>query len=129
MIVVGLALLRDGLLLAAQRSEPEAMRGLWEFPGGKVEPGESEQDALVREISEELGVDVRVGDFVGEVRVIDGTIPLRIYLGELVDPTHEPVAVEHLALRWVSRHDISGLEWIPADLPIVQQLVASGVLA
>ncbi|RCV47194.1 NUDIX domain-containing protein, partial [Marinitenerispora sediminis] len=58
-IVVGAAIVRDGVLLAAQRAEPPQMRGRWELPGGKVDPGESDEEALVRECREELGVRIR----------------------------------------------------------------------
>lgn len=126
MRVVGAALLRDGLLLAAQRSEPEAMRGLWEFPGGKVKVGESDEQALTREIGEELGAAIRVGDAFGEVEILDGAARMTVYLAELVEG--EPSALEHLSIRWVGATGARALNWIPADVPLVEGLVESGLL-
>ena len=70
-IVVAAAIERDGRYLAARRTRPTDVAGLWEFPGGKVEPGETEEEALVREIREELGVEIAVGER------IPGEWPLR----------------------------------------------------
>ena len=119
-VVVGAAVVRDGMVLAAQRADPPELRGLWEFPGGKVEPGESEQDALVRECREELGCELAVGEFLGETGILDGRAVLRVWLASVADGEPEPV--EHLAVRWLAADDLLGVEWIPADLPLVSLL-------
>ena len=117
-------------LLVAQRAYPAKLRGLWEFPGGKQEPGERAQEALVRECSEELGVTVRL---LAEVPAPDpegwplkGTAVMRVFTA-VVTGDREPVAGEdHLQLRWVDLDDpdpILDLDWIPADLPIVGALL------
>jgi len=129
--VVGAAIVDDGRVLVAQRSSGP-YRGLWEFPGGKVEPGESDLSALVRECTEELGVSIVPQAFVGEV-LLDGVVgggapgasTLRVWWARLADG--HPVAHEHAALRWVRAEDLEALDWIPADrplLPAVRSLLA-----
>jgi 8-oxo-dGTP pyrophosphatase MutT (NUDIX family) len=118
-VVVGAAILRDGRLLAARRSSPPAFAGGWEFPGGKVEHGETEAAALQRECAEELGVQVAVGARVGPDAVLPGGGVLRVYLATLVG-TSEPSALqEHDRLAWLGPHELSGVDWLPADWPIV----------
>jgi 8-oxo-dGTP diphosphatase len=123
-VVVGAALLRNGRVLAARRCAPEALAGGWEFPGGKVEAGESDLSALVRELHEELGVAVLPQAFLGEV-VLGGAIgggapgasTLRVWWARLA--SGEPVAREHAALRWVPSEELAALDWIPADRPLL----------
>ncbi|HSP38547.1 MAG TPA: (deoxy)nucleoside triphosphate pyrophosphohydrolase [Frankiaceae bacterium] len=117
-VVVGAALVDDGRLLAAQRTAPPELAGLWEFPGGKVEPGEDERTALARECWEELGVVVDVGDLLGEVAVPIGT--LRVYRASLV--RGQPQVREHSALRWLLANEVFDVPWIPVDLELVQHL-------
>jgi 8-oxo-dGTP diphosphatase len=119
-VVVGAALVHQGRLLAAQRAAPPELAGLWEFPGGKVEPGEDERDALVRECREELGVEVAVGDLLGEVPVPIGV--LRVYRAGLL--AGEPQAREHAALRWLAPSEAFDVPWIPVDLELVGRVAA-----
>lgn len=134
-VVVGAAILRAGRLLAAQRSRPTALAGYWELPGGKVEPGEDERAALVRECREELGIEVSVGARVGpDVRIgeagrrIDPDAPaddgmlLRIWSATILSGT--PYAHEHAALRWLTAGELADLPWLPADAPLVPHLQA-----
>ncbi len=119
LLVVGAAIFDDaGRLLAAQRAAPARYAGLWEFPGGKVEVGESAPDALVRECREELGIEIAVGDGVGEVPIDVGV--LRVYRASIV--RGEPHAREHQELRWLAPHEFGDVEWIAADRPLVQAL-------
>lgn len=127
LIVVGAAIIRDGRVLAAQRAEPERLRGLWEFPGGKTEPGETPAQALVRECREELGVTVRAGEPVGAdvpfPAPSDGhTRPavLRLLRAELL--AGEPRALEHREVRWVPAEGLRDLDWMPADVPFLEAL-------
>ncbi|MBV9844073.1 MAG: (deoxy)nucleoside triphosphate pyrophosphohydrolase [Kutzneria sp.] len=121
-VVVGAAIVRSGRVLAQQRAFPPDCAGRWEFPGGRVEAGESETDALARECREELGVSVRPGQRLGaDLPLANGTV-LRIYLAALVDPRAEPVAVEHGALRWVDSAELSTLPWLDADVAVLPDL-------
>ena len=115
--VVGAVALRGGQVLLAQRG-PGSYEGLWEFPGGKVERGEDDRVALAREIEEELGVAVVVGDFVAVGR--DERIELHCYRVEL---RGEPEALEHLALAWFPLAELSAVEVPPADVPAIEALL------
>ena len=118
--MVGAAIVRDGRVLAARRTAPPEARGLWEFPGGKVEPGEDPEEALVREIAEELGCVVRVrGALDGEQRIKRG-YALRVALAELVDG--EPVPHEHDAVRWLGPDALDEVAWLGPDLPFLPEL-------
>jgi 8-oxo-dGTP diphosphatase len=112
-VVVAGALIADGAVLVAQRQRPPELAGLWELPGGKVAPGETEGQALIRELREELGVDVLVGDRLGDDVAIAGGLILRAYLVTQTDGILHPH--DHGALRWVSAAELSDLAWVPAD--------------
>ncbi|MFQ1000385.1 (deoxy)nucleoside triphosphate pyrophosphohydrolase [Modestobacter sp. SSW1-42] len=131
--VVGAALVDDRRrVLVAQRGAG-GLAGLWEFPGGKVERGEPELAALVRECREELGIGVTPGVFLGEVPldgVVAGGAPgastLRVWSGRVT--AGELVAHEHSELRWLPAEELEALDWIPADrplLPAVRALLAA----
>jgi 8-oxo-dGTP diphosphatase len=112
-VVVAGALIADGAVLVAQRQRPPELAGLWELPGGKVAPGETEGQALIRELREELGVDVLVGARLGDDVEIAGGLVLRAYVVTQTGGTLHPH--DHRALRWVSAADLSDLPWVPAD--------------
>jgi 8-oxo-dGTP diphosphatase len=121
-VIVGAAIIRDGRVLGCARAEPPEMYGRWEFPGGKVEPGETEVEALVRECVEELDVSVVVGERVGEdVPLGHGWAVLRVYLARLADD-REPQRLEHAELRWLGADELDSVDWLPADGPIVAVL-------
>ena len=113
-------------LLAARRTEPPALAGGWEFPGGKVDSGEAALDALHRELQEEIGVTVQVGERVPSPEA-DGLWALgeryRMHVWLAVVTSGEPQPIEdHDALQWLDRSDLYAVAWLPADLPIVQAL-------
>jgi 8-oxo-dGTP diphosphatase len=122
--VVGAVLQRDGLILAARRGAGMTQSGLWEFPGGKVEPDETPADALRREIAEELGCTVDVGAHVAtcEHENGSGVVILDTYRCTLV--AGEPRALEHAEIRWLTPEQLADLPWSPADLPTVRRLLA-----
>ncbi|NYG06267.1 8-oxo-dGTP diphosphatase [Phycicoccus badiiscoriae] len=130
--VVGAAVLdslvRPTRLLAARRTEPPALAGGWEMPGGKVDPGETPEQALHREVREELGVEVELGERLPGP-LPDGRWPLgetfamTVWLARVT--AGEPAPIEdHDQLRWLEAHDLYAVPWLPADLPIID-LVAT----
>ncbi|MGU3653474.1 (deoxy)nucleoside triphosphate pyrophosphohydrolase [Mycolicibacterium sp. A43C] len=122
-IVVAGALISGGALLVAQRLRPVELRGLWELPGGKVAPGESEADALVRELREELGVEVSVGDALAAQVMLSPMMTMRAHLVTLRSGSPHPH--DHQALRWVRAADLDGLAWVPADRAWIPELTAA----
>lgn len=126
--VVGAVLLKDDKILAVRRSERMALPGLWEFPGGKIEPGEAPTTALQRELAEELKIHVAIGQQLTttEHEYDFGIVLLTTYLATLLGTN--PVLSEHSELRWLARNELFEVEWAPADVPTVN-LLASGVPA
>lgn len=120
MLVVGAALVRDGRVLATRRTHPPEAAGRWELPGGKVEPGETADAALVREIAEELACTVEVtGWLAGESPVREGLV-LRVALARLV--AGEPVPGEHDIVWWLGPDQLDDVDWLPADRPFLPEL-------
>jgi 8-oxo-dGTP diphosphatase len=121
-VIVAAVIITDRRVLACERSAPPEVAGRWEFPGGKVEPGETDEEALARECVEELGVRVEVGARVGpDVRLAHGRAVLRVFVVRLLDGD-EPRALEHAAMRWLSADELDTVHWLPADKPIVAAL-------
>ena len=121
--VVGAIIERAGTVFAARRNPERSAGGLWEFPGGKVEANETPEQALTREIKEELGVEVSIGNLVDTSlsNVAGLTIELACYLATLEGP--EPISsTDHDALTWVPIDELESLEWAPGDVPIIKRL-------
>jgi 8-oxo-dGTP diphosphatase len=122
--VVGAVITRDGLVMCAQRGHEGNLPGLWEFPGGKIEQGESKKAALVREISEELGCTVEVGDEVTTTthEYEFGEVTLTTFYCSLVSGT--PTLTEHTAITWLRPDELHTIAWAPADIPAVARIRA-----
>ena len=112
-IVVAGVLIAGPALLVAQRERPPELAGLWELPGGKVAPGESDAAGLERELHEELGVVVTVGERLGEDVALSETMTLRAY--RVTQTGGELSPNDHRALRWVTADELDSLPWVPAD--------------
>ena len=128
--VVGAALVDDldhpTRLLAARRTEPPALAGGWELPGGKLDPGETLQQALHRELREELGVAVRLGERVhgplpGGRWPLGERFAMTVWLAEVAEGEVAPLE-DHDELRWLTANELYAVAWLPADLPIVAAL-------
>ncbi|MFF5340856.1 (deoxy)nucleoside triphosphate pyrophosphohydrolase [Streptomyces althioticus] len=120
-VVVGAALWHEGRLLAARRSAPAELAGLWELPGGKVEPGETSDAAVVRELREELGVDAEA------VERVPGQWPLRtpyvmqVWTARLRPGSAAPRPLQdHDELRWLTPDRVGDVDWIEHDVPAVR---------
>jgi 8-oxo-dGTP diphosphatase len=116
-LVVGVAILRAGRVLAARRSYPADAAGRWEFPGGKVHQDETPDQAIVREIDEELGCTVDVTGWLPlEVPIREGLV-LRVATAGLTDGEPIPRHGEHDAVRWLRPDQLEDVDWLPADRP------------
>lgn len=123
--VVGAAVVRAGRVLAARRTRPAVAAGRWEFPGGKVEPGETPDEALVREVREELGVEVAVSRWLAASAPIGTTHLLTVAVADLL--TGSPRPTEHDALRWLGPDELEDVDWLDPDRPFLPEL--RGLLA
>ncbi len=109
-------------VFATQRGYGEYKDG-WEFPGGRVEPGETSEEALPREIREELDVEIKVGDLLVTVEhdYEDFHLSMDCFWCEIV--SGEPALLEHEAARWLTLEEIWDVDWLPADVKVVEEIV------
>lgn len=120
--VVGAAIVRDGRCLAAQRGPAMRLPGKWEFPGGKVEPDEDPRAALAREVREELGLDVAVGELLGTGRDLGDGLVVRLDVYAATIAGGELRLLEHGAVRWLQAAELDSLDWADADRPLLAAL-------
>ena len=121
--VVGAAIIKEEKVLAMQRSEQMTLPGMWEFPGGKVEADETEQEALIREIKEELNVTINILDYINEASYdYDfGTVQLKVYTAEII--SGQITLEEHSDGKWVTADELKNIDWAPVDIPAAKALV------
>ena len=120
--VVAAAIEKDGKISCAQRPEGKSLGGFWEFPGGKLEAGESPEQALIREIQEELNSEIEIISFVNEASYdYDfGTVVMKTYHAKLLSGNLE--LLEHQNSTWLAPHELKSLNWAPVDRPAVELL-------
>ncbi|MDP4656878.1 MAG: (deoxy)nucleoside triphosphate pyrophosphohydrolase [Algoriphagus sp.] len=120
--VTCLLLFHQGKILATQRGAAMDLAGYWEFPGGKVEVGESPENSLIREINEELSIDIRICAALTPVlhAYPSKLIQLIPFLGTWQGGSLK--LTEHAQSQWLGKEDLLSLTWAPADLPIVQEV-------
>ena len=116
--VVAAIIIRDGKLFATQRGYGE-WKDWWEFPGGKIEPGETPKKALKREIREELATEIEVGDLLTTVEYDYPRFHLTMhcYRCQIIDG--QLSLLEHEDARWLTKDDLNSVRWLPADLEII----------
>ncbi|WP_200975246.1 (deoxy)nucleoside triphosphate pyrophosphohydrolase [Echinicola sp. 20G] len=116
-------IIRDGLVLAVQRGKKMKMPGKWEFPGGKIEANESEENCLIREIKEELHLNIKIAEKLPEVihHYPDFTIKLIPFLATI--ESGELYLSEHQAYQWLSKDKLLDLDWAEADEPVIREIL------
>ena len=127
--VVAALILEGGQWLLAQRPSHKHLGGKWEFPGGKVDPGETAEHALVREIREELGCQIELLLALAPYDFDYGAVHIRLFphVARLSVSGPRPVALEHVALQWLAAEDVACLDLAPADRPLLAQLPALAI--
>lgn len=125
--VVAAIIVKDSEILATQRGYGE-FEGGWEFPGGKVEEGETPEQAIVREIHEELNAKIAVKDFLVQVEHDYPTLHLsmKCFICTLTDPAFQ--LLEHHAAKWLDLQHIDSVDWLPADIKVVNAIKERGEL-
>ncbi|RRD31067.1 (deoxy)nucleoside triphosphate pyrophosphohydrolase [Streptococcus minor] len=120
--VVAAAIEKNGLIFCAQRPKGKSLGGFWEFPGGKLEQGESPEEALIREIKEEFDSEIEVISFLNEAsyEYDFGIVTMKTYLSKLING--ELQLLEHQDSKWLPIEELSELEWAPVDIPAVKCL-------
>jgi 8-oxo-dGTP diphosphatase len=122
-VVVGAALLHQGRLLAARRSAPPELAGRWELPGGKVEPGETAEQALVRELREELGVEAEPLERIPGQWPLRADLVLRVWTARLAEGSAQPHPLQdHDTLCWLSPAEVADVDWLDQDRPAVAEV-------
>lgn len=119
--VVAAIIKKDDKILATKRGYGEFIN-MWEFPGGKIEPGETKENALIREIQEELDCTIEITKFAMDLEYQYPTFYLKMSCFEAVIMEGTPKLLEHNDARWLSKNDLDSVNWIPADIQIIDYL-------
>ena len=119
--VVAAVIYEDGAYFATQRGYGE-FEGMWEFPGGKIEPGESRESALKREIQEELGIDITINKILCTTDYDYPSFHLTMHCYLCCVESGEIELREHKSARWLTVESLDSVEWLPADMDVIKQL-------
>ncbi len=123
-VLCGVIFDAEGHILAARRGPGRLLEGIWEFPGGKWEPGEDAADGLRRELREELGMEVEVGEPLTPVTHGYESLTIRLFPFRCQWLDGEPSPTEHTEIRWLRPTDLPALDWAAADIPIVREVLS-----
>lgn len=124
--VVAAIIIRDGKLFATQRGYGE-WKDWWEFPGGKIEPEESQEDALKREIREELATEIEVGTLLSTVEYDYPKLHLTMHCYLCTIISGELSLLEHEDARWLTTDELDSVKWLPADKDVIEKLITISV--
>ena len=121
-IKVGAAIIVDkNKILATQRGYGD-FKGGWEFPGGKIEPGEIPQEALMREIKEELDIEIQVGELIDTIEYDYPNFHLSMDCFWAEIASGDLILKEHAAAKWLTKDELDSIEWLPADITLIDKL-------
>lgn len=119
--VVAAIIVHDNKIFATQRGYGE-FKGGWEFPGGKIEVGETPEEAIVREIMEELEIEIQVGDKIDTVEYDYPDFHLSMDCFFCIIKSGEPVLKEHEAAKWLTADKLTSVDWLPADITLIEKI-------
>ncbi|NOR24216.1 MAG: NUDIX domain-containing protein [Desulforhopalus sp.] len=123
MILVTAAIIeKNGLILAARRKPGSHLAGYWEFPGGKIEADETNEECLARELWEEFGIRCIIGDFLGESIYDYQTKVIKLFGYRVMHLSGSFQCRDHDQIVWLPIHELHSLKWAPADIPLVKKL-------
>ena len=122
MKVAAAIIARDGLILAARKKAGLHLAGYWEFPGGKIEPGETPEECLCRELWEEFSIRCEIGPFLGESTYDYGNTIINLLGYHAIHREGLFRLTDHDAIRWMLPSELTNLRWAPADIPLVDKL-------
>lgn len=125
--VIAAAIIKDKKLLIAQRAKGEYLEGMWEFPGGKIETGETDEECIIREIKEELNIEISVESYLGEHRFKNEKSDINLVLYKAKGIGGEPTLSVHDRIEWVEVKELKNYLFAPADTYFVKTLIPNKI--